>query len=396
MERPHRLHRHRSSLEGVIVPSSQPLKVEERGLAIQVFDDIILHFEPCQATDIGYKPVTLIRLMKNEVSEKDEFLVLFFSFIQQELLGEREGTGLEQILSHLARFSVWQAEETNALRGCLVNFAKYLVDNFFLPLKALAVKTPQPTPALSHSRTPEATVGTPQRVSNLRRACLKRDRHRCVISRRFDAQEGQKRYKRDGLNLKDDDGKSLLPERDNMAFLEVAHIIPHSLMSLTSEADEWRLADSKQMAYRVLRMFNPGAIHLINGVDIDRPMNALTLTHDLHKLFGNFDIAFEPAGSQPHTYKINYVETDRMGRVERLPVTLTLYLTPDRSIEPPSPQLLKIHAAIGRILHLSAAGDYIDDFLRDIEEMEAGEVMSNGSTRLDDYVWFRLGEMSVY
>ncbi|KAH1479494.1 hypothetical protein KXX06_005340, partial [Aspergillus fumigatus] len=86
MERPHRLHRHRSSLEGVIVPSSQPLKVEERGLAIQVFDDIILHFEPCQATDIGYKPVTLIKHMKNEVSEKDEFLVLFFSFIQQELL----------------------------------------------------------------------------------------------------------------------------------------------------------------------------------------------------------------------------------------------------------------------------------------------------------------------
>ncbi|EDP53675.1 hypothetical protein KXV73_005715 [Aspergillus fumigatus] len=395
MERPHQLHWHRSSLEGVIVPSSQPLKVEERGLAIRVFDEIIRHFEPCQATDIGYKPVTLIRLMKNEVSEKDEFLDLFFSFIHQELLGEREGTGLEQVLSHLARYRIWSAEETNSLRDCLVIFAKYLVNNFFLPLKALAVKTPQPTPALSHSRTPEATFGTPQRVSNLRQACLIRDRHRCVISRKFDAEEGQGRYKRDGPNSKDDDGKSLLEERDNMAFLEVAHIIPHSLMSLTSEEGEWRLADSKQIAYRTLRMFNPGAIHLINGVDIDRPMNALTLTHDLHKLFGNFDIAFEPVGSEAHTYKIDYVETDRMGRVERLPVSLTLYLTPDRSIDPPS-QLLKIHAAIGRILHLSAAGDYIDDFLQDIEETEAGEVMPNGSTRLDDYVWFRLGETSVY
>jgi hypothetical protein len=143
-------------------------------------------------------------------------------------------------------------------------------------------------------------------------------------------------------------------------------------------------------------MFNPSAIHLINGVDIDRPINALTLTHDLHKLFGNFDIAFKPAGSQPHTYKINYIETDCMGRVERLPVTCTLYLTPDRSIDLPSPQLLKIHAAIGRILHLSAAGDYIDDFFQDIEEMEAGEVMMNGSTQLDDYVRFRLGETPVY
>jgi hypothetical protein len=214
--------------------------------------------------------------------------------------------------------------------------------------------------------------------------------------------------------LKDDDGKSLLDERDNMAFVEVAHIIPHSLMSLTTEEGEWRLvsahvmsdlnlvladdmqADSKQMAYRILKMFNPSAIHLINGVGIDRPMNALTLTHDLHKLFGNFDIAFEPAGSRSHTYKIDYVETDRMGRVERLPVTLTLYLTPDRSIDPPSPQLLKFMLLLDTSFLLSAGGDYIDDFLRDIEEMEAGDVMPNGSTRLDDYVWFRLGETSVY
>ncbi|OJJ50041.1 hypothetical protein ASPZODRAFT_1093094 [Penicilliopsis zonata CBS 506.65] len=274
--------------------------------------------------------------------------------------------------------------------GSLSSFAKYLVDYFFLPLKALAVKTPQPTPASSQSKTPETAIGTPQRVSNLRQACLIRDRHRCVITRKFDAQEAQKRYKRDRRNIKDDDGLSLLPERDAMAYLEVAHIIPHSLMSVTGEG-EWRLTDTKQMAYQILKMFNPDAIHLINGVDIDRPMNALTLTHDLHKLFGNFEIAFSPVGSQPHTYTIDYLESDRMGRIERLPITVTLYLTPDRSIDPPSPQLLKIHHAIGRILHMSAAGDYIDDILYNIEGMESGQVMPNGSTRLDDYVRFRLG-----
>lgn len=157
MERQHRLHRHRSSLEGVIVPSPQPLKVEERSLAIQVFDNIMLHFEPCQATNISYKPVTLIKLMKNKVSEKDEFLDLFFTFIQQGLLSEREGTGLEQILSHLNRFCIWSAEETNALHDCLVAFAKDFIDNFLpckfpgatpdishllFPVKSLAVKTP--------------------------------------------------------------------------------------------------------------------------------------------------------------------------------------------------------------------------------------------------------------
>lgn len=103
------------------------------------------------------------------------------------------------------------------------------------------MKTPQSTPAISHSKTPDVSIGTPQRVSNLRRDCLRRDRHRCVVTRKFDAQEAQVRYKRDGRDVKDDDGKSLLPERDTMAYLEVAHIIPHSLMSLTSEEGEWRI-----------------------------------------------------------------------------------------------------------------------------------------------------------
>lgn len=255
--------RHRSSLEGVIVPSSQPLKPEDRDLAIRIFAEIIVHFEPLQVADSGYKPVTLIKHMENEVSEKDEFLILFFSYIRQDLLLE-EQSDIDQILSHLSDHSGWSAEEENVLTGSLLMFAKYLVDNFFLPrkfwkvswntayllslVKALAVKTPQPTPALSHVRTPETAIGTPQRVSNLRRDCLNRDRHRCVITRKFDAQEGQNRYKRDGQSVKDDDGKSLLPERDIMAYLEVAHIIPHSLMSLTSEEGEWRLVSGHTLS----------------------------------------------------------------------------------------------------------------------------------------------------
>lgn len=193
-----------------------------------------------------------------------------------------------------------------------------------------------------------------------------------------------------------------------MAYLEVAHIIPHSLMSLTNEEGERRLVSrctrflsslaniiqisSKQMAYQILKMFKPGSINLMNGIDIDRPINALTFTHNLRRLFGNFQIAFEPVGFRSHTYKIVYLETDRMGRVEQLPVAVTLFLTPDRSIDPPSPQLLKIHSVIGRILHLSDAGDYIDQLIRDLE-LEGGGTAQTGSTGLDDFVRLRLGDM---
>jgi hypothetical protein len=145
-------------------------------------------------------------------------------------------------------------------------------------------------------------------------------------------------------------------------------------------------------------MFDPGTIHLVSGSDIDRPMNALTLTHDLHKLFGNFEISFEYI--EPHTYKVDYVRTDRMFRIENLPVTRTLYLTPDRTIDPPSSHLLKIHQAIGRILHFSGAGEYIDKLFRDLEDMEGGQVNADGSTPIDDYVSLKLrsgvAEMSVF
>jgi hypothetical protein len=137
-------------------------------------------------------------------------------------------------------------------------------------------------------------------------------------------------------------------------------------------------------------MFNPGAVQLINGTDIDRPMNALTLTHDLHTLFGNFELAFEPVQDQLHTYKIDYVTTNRMLRGHNLPVTRTLYTNPYRNIEPPSPQLLEIHRAIGHILHLSAAGEYVNEFIRDMEDLEEGEVCSNGSTRIADHVRYKV------
>ena len=73
-------------------------------------------------------------------------------------------------------------------------------------------------------------MGTTERLSSLRGRCLIRDRHRCVISRKFDAEEADQRFEKDGKDAKDDDGKPIFagvePE-----FLEVAHIIPHALAS---------------------------------------------------------------------------------------------------------------------------------------------------------------------
>lgn len=92
-------------------------------------------------------------------------------------------------------------------------------------------------------------------------------------------------------------------------------------------------------------MFDDGVVHLIEGTGIDRPGNAITLTHDFHQLFGGFEVYFEPTGNEPHTYCIDSTETGilrhRIFRVNR-----TLYLTNTRTIDPPSPRLLAIHRAL--------------------------------------------------
>lgn len=134
----------------------------------------------------------------------------------------------------------------------------------------------------------------------------------------------------------------------------------------------------------ILNMFDSGVRYLIEGPEIDRPLNALTLRIDLHRQFGDFKVFFEPASDEPHTYRI---DSTRRLKKKMFPITRQLYLTPERTIEPPSPRLLAVHRAICHILHLSGAGSYIDRILRDMED---GAVQTDGSTHLDTILRFKL------
>lgn len=128
-------------------------------------------------------------------------------------------------------------------------------------------------------------------------------------------------------------------------------------------------------------MFDDGVAYFIEGPDIDRPRNALTLTPKMRKWFADFAIYFEPVESQPHTYRIKSFRHPLQVR-NALPVTRTLYIADTRTIDPPSPRLLAIHQAIAHILHLSAAGEYINNILRDMEGANMQGVKADGSTEL--------------
>lgn len=261
-------------------------------------------------------------------------------------------------------------------------------------MRASSVKTPQVTPtSLSLSQTP-TQLGTKQRVSILRKACLVRDHHRCVISRKFDIVEARKRFQENGGDAKDDDGNLLSNEPPGwFQHLEVAHILPHSLTTIgqgESELVRWcrqRLpasgtnssqSESKMNVFRILDMFDPGLSHRLDGPNIDRSVNALTLTLDYHRLFGEFQIYFEPTGA-PLEYRIDSLENSPFLRDPLFPVTRKLTLSPNQTIDPPDPRLLSVHSAIAHIMKLSGAGDYIERVIRDMQEVD---VQADGSTNL--------------
>jgi hypothetical protein len=74
-----------------------------------------------------------------------------------------------------------------------------------------------------------------------------------------------------------------------------------------------------------------------------------------------------------------------------LPVTRTLYQTPDHTIDPPSPRLLAIHRACAFILYLSGAGDYIGKILRDLRDLDEVGINEDGSTALGHLIGLKAG-----
>ncbi|KAL8367182.1 hypothetical protein RB599_010266 [Gaeumannomyces hyphopodioides] len=280
-------HRHQSSLQGMLHAGTPVMEEDTRAQADIRMRHILQHCEAAanQQPQQGYNHPALVRLTHDYARSDDSkslFLSSFFGRLDLPLAGDVTDSDVD--------FS--DPEVKARLCKSVDAFAEYLMDNFFLPLKAASNKTPQPSP-ITHSAVqraqgpalPQSVVGTPDRVSTLRGTCLVRDRHRCVISRKFDTIEGRKRHQAAQAGVaRDDDGLPIGPH--DLRPLEVAHILPHSL----AKASDSLLSPARKAALDILNMFDVGVVHLIEGAEIDRPYNAITLSHDHHLDFGSFQI----------------------------------------------------------------------------------------------------------
>ncbi|KMU87449.1 hypothetical protein CIHG_05244 [Coccidioides immitis H538.4] len=338
-------HRHQASLEGILnVSGPEFLPVQKRTQAKQRFYSIINYCRTEKSPDAAYsRPLLVQYTYEYSCSElsQDTFLRAFFESIDLDVAGG----------------DIDFDDNGDEINEKLTSFADFLLDNFFIPLKASSQRTTQPSPA---------HLSAVQRVQLM-----------SLSGRQNDYQFSE------ALALFDDEGHQL--QGQPLKFLEVAHILPHSLTQTDSDNT---LSESKKAAVMILNMFDCDVSLLIDGTNIDRAFNAMTLARDLHTIFGNFQIYFEPVPNQEHTYQIDTFLPAAALPEFRFPITRTLHLTDDRSIDPPVARLLALHRAIAYILHLSGAGEYIDKILRDMEELGARE---GGSTELGRLITLRLG-----
>ncbi|PTB45339.1 uncharacterized protein TrAFT101_000792 [Trichoderma asperellum] len=362
------LQQHQRFLAAVLNTAHEPLDAEERAMARIKFYRIIDRYSKRKRDGSKYKRHLLIRYTY-EYALSEESRIHFLQTFYQALELSIDGEG---------RVNLDDKEQADKLWLKISAFADFLVDNFYLPLKASARRAPLPT-LMSQPAVPDL-------ITDPREDCLIRDRHRCVITQAFDFDEAVSRHKQYADEAKDDEERSLFKGGNHFLHLEAAPVLPHSLAEIGSSPSE--LSRTKKLTLEILNIFDNGIQKLINEC-VGKPRNAMTLTKNYHHMFGEFEFYFtrlDGPNDPPHTYKIDNFLSSPMRK--ELPVTRTFYTEADgKTIDPPEPRFLALRRSLAHVLYLSSAGQYIDELLKKLKEKPADE---DGSTELGLFAQLRL------
>ncbi|KAG8899708.1 peroxisomal assembly protein, partial [Tulasnella sp. 403] len=197
---------------------------------------------------------------------------------------------------------------------------------------------------------------------------LKRDSYRCMVSKLQDSQHFKKELGGFGMRT------------------EVAHILPFSLNTLKNDqmASEFPLLQlmvtylyaaqslQKPRVWEIIEMFSRVRLDELDGQDINRLENILTLSSVIHREFGELNIWLKSVEDKPHCYRLEMASSvGEMFPPIIMPAagTVVEFTTSDLTDLPlPDPRYLALHAACAQVAHASGAAKYIDELLRDMED----------------------------
>jgi hypothetical protein len=147
-------------------------------------------------------------------------------------------------------------------------------------------------------------------------------------------------------------------------------------------------SDRQKFFWKVLGMYAPNVAAILHGEGIDSVKNTIFLTHDLHVNMGSLNMWFE-ATEEKDTYLIQTALEDMKDEFQLPEKIKFVNKDPKRFHDLPSPYILKVHAALCRVLHMSGAAEYIGNVLDDFEQIDCKALAADGSSAIEAYFLVR-------
>ncbi|KDQ16182.1 hypothetical protein BOTBODRAFT_31254 [Botryobasidium botryosum FD-172 SS1] len=257
--------------------------------------------------------------------------------------------------------------ETDEKLADLANRYQY---GLIVPMRANGAKTPEvgSHPSLSSAVENELRNEDMLELTKRRqhKQALLRDGNRCLVTKLLDM--GTPSHGEERINT------------------FAAHIIPFSFLpSSTSEAQ----IERSSHLFEVLDRFGGVQLNDENGEKINLLDNVMTLKMELHTLFGQLAIWFEPVLGEENTYQFRKLSDVHTGVADR---TKVVFSTDHPDIPLPNPRYLAVHAACAKVVHASGVAEVIDKVLRDLEDLPV--LSKDGSS--SDLLRAALAAVAVY
>ncbi|KAF8326943.1 hypothetical protein F5887DRAFT_1084106 [Amanita rubescens] len=277
---------------------------------------------------------------------------------------------------------VREVNSTCGDRQKLLDLGKLYYDGFRLFRSAKGCRTPVQSrhPSRQSFDTQAEMIRSmleeaPTRHETAKRKAI-RDGFRCVVSGRYDRQSVRKSRELDetpGIEVVD---------------TECAHILSESTNVGISEGS--RKADYAASAWAVLSRFasRESLMKELNGPKVHRLENVMTMCYDARSLFDRLEMWLEPTAVE-NVYNLGAIYPRDIAEYHKV----ITFNTNNPRLPVPSRDYLELHAACAKVAYLSAASEYMDSVIWEMEETLVLSSDGASAAVLEHAIWTALREL---
>ncbi|PPR07717.1 hypothetical protein CVT24_003259 [Panaeolus cyanescens] len=182
---------------------------------------------------------------------------------------------------------------------------------------------------------------------NAKKLVAERDGSRCIVTRNAGANFMRANVTENPQGLAFDETMRLIAQVNSPT--EVAHILPVSVNKPADTPEEQQIKIQRwgRLSAIIYRYSGIDMTKELNGDNIHRPSNLMTLSLELHRAFDHYELCFEAVPNEVNVYKIRTTVAMKVtGQVVK-------FTSPRKGLEVPDPRYLKLHECITKVAQYS-------------------------------------------